>query len=153
MSMVTSPTRPAWRLVLRAEFAELPRLTGWVEDFAQYAKLPSEQTFAIQLAVEEAVANIIAYSGAAENGQEIAVELGASGGEVLAVIEDRGRPFDPTTVPPRSQPASLDDAEVGKLGIHFMRNFASEMRYEGCNGCNRLTLKFSPAEAASKRPA
>jgi len=151
--MVTSPTRPAWRLILRAELAELSRLADWVEDFARHAKLPPDQVFAVQLSVEEAVMNIISYSRVAENGQDIALELAASGGEVLVVIEDKGRPFDPTTVPPRSQPASLAEAEVGKLGIHFMRNFASEMRYEGGDGCNRLILKLSPAEAASKKPA
>src|SRR5262249_10629296 len=143
VNMVASPTRPAWRLILRAEVAELTRLTRWVEEFAQYAKLPPDQVFAIQLSVEEAVANVITHSGSAESGQDIAVELAASGDQVLAVIEDKGRPFDPTTVPPPIQPASLAEAQIGKLGIQLMRNFASEMRYEAFNGCNRLTLKFS----------
>src|SRR5215470_808422 len=109
--MVTSPTAPAWRLILRAELAELTRLTGWLEDFVRAAKLTPDQAFAIQLAVEEAVANIISHSGAAENRQDISVELAASGCEVLAVIEDKGRPFDPTTVPPPRRPTSIDDAE------------------------------------------
>lgn len=138
---------------MRAELAELARLTAWVEDFSQQAKLPSGQSFAIQLCIEEAVANIIRHSGAAENGQDIALELAASGQDVLAVIEDSGRSFDPTTVPPPSTPASLAEARVGELGVHLMRNFASEMRYERRDGRNRLTLKFSPAEAASKEPA
>src|SRR5262249_30014973 len=132
VSMVTFPTRPAWRLILRAEHGELARLTGWGGDFAQYANLPPDQVFAVQLSLEEAVANLIAHSGRAESGQEIAVELAASGGEVLAVIEDKGRPFDPTAVAPPSRPASLDEAQIGNLGILLMRNFASEMRYEGC---------------------
>jgi anti-sigma regulatory factor (Ser/Thr protein kinase) len=151
--MITSPPSSAWRLIIRAELGELSRLSGWAEDFAQQAKLPSGQSFAIQLGVEEAVANIIKYSGAGENGQDITLELAASGQDVLAVIEDSGCPFDPTTAPPPSKPASLADARIGGLGIHLMRNFASEMRYERRDGRNRLALKFSPAEAASKEPA
>lgn len=96
------------------------------------------------------MANIIRYSGAA--GQDIALELAASGRDVLATIEDNGQSFDPTTFPPPSQPTSLTDARVGKLGIHLMRNLASEMRYERRSGRNRLTLRFGAAEAASKEP-
>jgi anti-sigma regulatory factor (Ser/Thr protein kinase) len=148
--MVTSPTGPAWRIIVRAELAELARLSGWAEDFAQDAKLPSRQSFAIQTCLEEAVANIIMYSGAA--GADIALELAASGRDVLATIEDNGQSFDPTAFPAPSRPGSLADARVGKLGIHLMRNLASEMRYERRNGRNRLTLRFSPAEATSKEP-
>jgi anti-sigma regulatory factor (Ser/Thr protein kinase) len=149
--MATSPTGFAWRIIVRAELAELARLTRWAEDFAQSAKLPSGQSFALQTCIEEAVANIIMYSGAA--GQDIALELAASGRDVLATIEDNGKSFDPTIFPAPSQPTSLGDARVGKLGIHFMRSLASEMRYERRNGLNRLTLRFGPAEAASKEPA
>lgn len=150
MSMATSPTGSAWRIIVRAELAELARLSGWAEDFAQNAKLPSGQSFAVQTCIEEAVANIIMYSGAA--GQDIALELAASGRDVVVAIEDNGQSFDPTTFPAPSQPTSLEDARVGKLGIHLMRHLASEMRYERRNGRNRLTLRFSPAEAASKEP-
>ena len=148
--MLTSPTGSAWRIIVRAELAELAQLSGWIENFAQDAKLPSRQSFAVQTCIEEAVANIIMYSAAA--GQHIALELAASGRDVLATIEDNGQSFDPTTFPPPSQPTSLGDARVGKLGIHLMRNLASEMRYERRDRRYRLTLRFSPAEAASKEP-
>ena len=150
LEMVIPSTSPAWRIILRAEVAELVRLTEWIEHFAQQAKLPPDQAFAIQLCVEEAVVNVIMHSGVAENGQPITLELAASGYDVTAVIEDKGRPFDPTTVPPHSKPASLKDAEIGKLGVHLMRDFASEIRYERRNGHNRLTLKFNAAEPVSK---
>jgi serine/threonine-protein kinase RsbW len=146
--MVTPPTGSAWRIIVRAELAELALLSGWAEDFAQNAKLPSGQSFAVQTCIEEAVANIVMYSGA--SGQDIALELAASGRDVLATIEDNGPAFDPTAFPPPSQHTSLGDARVGKLGIHLMRNLASEVRYERRNGRNRLTLRFSPAETAKE---
>lgn len=148
--MAPPPTGAAWRITVRAELVELARLGGWAADFAQSAKLPSGQSFAVQTCLEEAVANIIMYSGSV--GQDIALELAASGPDVLATIEDNGRSFDPTTFSPPSQPASLGEVRVGKLGIHLIRNLASEMRYERRNGRNRLTLRFGPAEAASEEP-
>jgi anti-sigma regulatory factor (Ser/Thr protein kinase) len=135
-------------MVIPAELAELERLANWAEEFGRSTKLHADLLFAIQLCIEEAVANIIMYSGAAEQRQEVAVELVQTGTDVLAIIEDGGRSFDPTAMPPRRKPASLEEAPVGDLGIHLMRSFATDMHYERRDGRNRLTLRFSPAQAA-----
>jgi hypothetical protein len=37
---------------------------------------------------------------------------------------------------------SLAEANVGDLGIHLVRSFASSMDYERRDGRNRLTLRF-----------
>jgi hypothetical protein len=42
---------------------------------------------------------------------EIAVELEGNGGPVVARIEDTGRPFDPTQVPPPALATSLAEAQ------------------------------------------
>ena len=147
--MPPTPTNPApQRHVMLAELPRIAQLTAWAEDFARRANLSSDLSFAIQLCVEEAVANIIMYSGAAERHEDIAIELTETGADVLAVIEDGGPPFDPTGVAPPPKPTSIEDAQVGGYGIHLMRNFASEMRYERRDGRNRLTLRFSPPQAA-----
>jgi anti-sigma regulatory factor (Ser/Thr protein kinase) len=132
-------------IVIPADLDQLQRLARWTEEFAQSAKLPSDLLFAIQLCIEEAVANVIMHSGAAELRQKLLVELIYSGAQVLAIIEDGGRSFDPTIVPPRHKPVSLEEATVGEFGIQLMRGFAEEMRYERHNGRNRLTLKFGQA--------
>ncbi|HEY4919913.1 MAG TPA: ATP-binding protein [Xanthobacteraceae bacterium] len=148
--MASSRTTPARRRVLRPDLAELGPLTQWAGEFAEQAGLPQSLSFALQLCLEEAAANIIMYSGAAETGQEIAIELMEAAPDVLAIIEDGGRPFDPTSVPPPPEPASIAQAPIGQLGVHFMRSFASEMRYEQRDGRNRLTLRFNPADVAAK---
>ncbi len=71
---------------------------------------------------------------------------------VMVVIEDSGRAFDPTQVPPPPKPRSIEEARIGALGIHLMRSFASEMRYERRDGRNRLTLTFLPKEPALASP-
>ena len=147
--MVPPPTSPPpQRHVMPAELSRISELTAWAEDFARRAKLAPDVSFAIQLCVEEAVANIIMHSGAGERRDDIAVELVEAGSDVLAVIEDPGRPFDPTTVAPPPQPASIAEAQAGHYGIHLIRNFASAMHYERRDGRNRLTLRFSPPQAA-----
>lgn len=134
-------------MVIAAELGELERLAAWASEFGRIANLPSSLLFAIQLCLEEAVANIIMYSGAAEQHAGVAVELTPTGGDVVAIIEDSGRAFDPTAAPAHRKPATLEEAQVGALGIHLMRSFSAAMTYERRDGRNRLTLRFSPARA------
>jgi sigma-B regulation protein RsbU (phosphoserine phosphatase) len=132
----------ARRLVLRNDVAELQRLAGWVEGFAQQG-ISSDVSFAVQLCLEEAVANIIMYGATRGDPLEISVELERNGATLVARIEDNGRQFDPTRAPPPAVATSLEKAKVGDLGIHLMRSFASGMNYERRDGRNRLTLRFA----------
>ena len=136
----------ARRLVLRNDLAELERLAGWIEGWAQHG-VSADVSFAIQLCLEEAVANVIMYGAAKHDRLEIAVELERNGETLVARIEDSGPQFDPTQVPPPSVATSLEEAKVGDLGIHLLRSFASGMDYERRDGRNRLTLRFVEAQA------
>src|SRR5262249_48580397 len=131
------------------------RLAGWIEGFAQHG-ISSDVSFAVQLCLEEAVANIIMYGATRDERLEIAVEVERNGATLIARIEDNGRQFDPTRVPPPVVATSLEQAKVGDLGIHLMRSFASGMDYERREGRNRLTLRFvesmSPGPGCRRRP-
>lgn len=142
----------ARRLVLRNDLAELERLAGWIEGWAQQGVSP-DMSFDIQLCLEETVANVIMYGAAKDDRLEIAVELERNGGTVVARIEDTGRQFDPTQVPPPSVATSLEEAKVGDFGIHLVRNFATGMHYERRDGRNRLTLRFVESHAALQQQA
>jgi anti-sigma regulatory factor (Ser/Thr protein kinase) len=139
--MIAMSNVGASRLVLRNDVAELERLAGWIEGFTRQSTSP-DVLFAVQLCLEEAVANIIMYGGAKDDALVIAVELERNCGTLVARIEDNGRQFDPTRAPPPAPAASLDEAKVGDVGIHLMRSFANGMDYERRDGHNRLTLRF-----------
>jgi len=134
------------RLVLRNDLTELKRLAGWVEGLTRQ-DVSSDVSFAIAFCLEEAVANVIMYGAPKGDRLEIAVELERDAGTLVARIEDNGRQFDPTRAPPPAQPASLEEAKVGNLGIHLVRSFAHDMGYERRDGRNRLTLRFVEAQS------
>ncbi|MFL4967746.1 MAG: ATP-binding protein [Xanthobacteraceae bacterium] len=138
---------PHEQLTLKRELNELDRLAAWVQAIEQRMALPPAVAFALELCLEEAVANIIMYGDASGHG-DIAITLEQASGRLLARIEDDGWQFDPTTAAQRVPPRSLDDAKVGELGIHLMRTFASDMRYERKSGYNTLTLTFAAAAGA-----
>lgn len=133
--------------MLHNDLAELKRLAAWIEGWGH--RVSTDVSFAVQLCLEEAVANVIMYGGASDERLEIMVEVERNGALLVARVVDNGREFDPTRVPAPSTPISLADAKVGDLGIHLMRSFASAMHYERRDGCNRLTLRFKQSRATS----
>ena len=131
----------ARRLLLHRDLAELERLAVWIEGWAKRGLLP-ELSFAVQVCLEEAVANIIMYSTTTDDHLEIVVEVERRNQTLVARIEDNGSAFDPTQVLRPPVPASLAEANVGNLGIHLMRSFAAGMHYERRDSRNRLTMRF-----------
>ena len=135
-------------MVLHNDLAELKRLAAWIEVWARQG-VSSDVSFAVQLCLEEAVANVIMYGGVSDARLKIVIEIERNGTTLVARVVDNGRQFDPTQAPPPSMPTSLVEAKIGDLGIHLMRSFASGMHYERRDGCNRLTLRFKEPRATS----
>jgi anti-sigma regulatory factor (Ser/Thr protein kinase) len=142
------PALEARRLVLRNELAELDRLALWIESWAQYG-VSSDTSLAVQLCVEEVVANVIMYGAPKGSSLEISVELEHVDGTLVARIEDDGREFDPTQAPPPVMASSLQEAKAGNFGIHLVRGFSSGMEYERRDGRNKLRLRFIEPQATS----
>jgi serine/threonine-protein kinase RsbW len=131
----------AKRLLLHRDLAALERLAIWLEGWAM-RDLSPELSFAIQVCLEEAVANIIMYSATTDDRLEIVIKVERRNQSLVAQIEDNGSAFDPTQVPRPPIPTSLAEAKVGNLGIHLMRSFASGLHYERRDSRNRLTMQF-----------
>src|SRR5215510_5579747 len=145
---MTAMSPNARRLLLHRDLAELERLGVWIEDWAM-RDLSADLSFAVQVCLEEAVANIIMYSTTTDDRLEIVVEAERSDQTLVARIEDNGSAFDPTQVPRPPGPASLMEAKVGDLGIHLMRSFANGMHYERRDSRNRLTIRFVEVQDAA----
>src|SRR5262249_1346988 len=56
------------RLILKRELGELDRLAAWVQAIEQQIDLGPEVAFALELCLEEAIANIIMYGDARQHG-------------------------------------------------------------------------------------
>jgi two-component sensor histidine kinase len=85
--MSTSDVR---RLVIRNHLAELRRLAVWVERWAQ-GGVPPNSSFALQLCLEEAVANVIMY-GATDGELKIAIELERRDRTLVAELKTMANP-------------------------------------------------------------
>jgi serine/threonine-protein kinase RsbW len=134
------------QIVLKRELGELDRLGSWIQAFEGETELVPDIAFALELCLEEAIANIIMHGGPMGVG-EISVTLQQASPGLVATIQDDGLQFDPTQAPRRATAQSLDEARPGEHGIQLIRTFATDMRYECNRGLNTLTLTFAAADA------
>ncbi len=113
--------------------------------------LSPDVSFAVALCLEEAVTNVIMHGSADDERLEIAVEVERHGGTLIARVEDNGRHFDPTTAPSPPAAASLEEVQIGDVGIPLMRRFAASLHYERRDHRNLLTLRFLAPDARASR--
>lgn len=125
----------AWHAV-RPDQDGVVEASRWFGAALAAEAVPGDVAYALELCFEEAVSNA-AYHGRAP---DIRAGWHRAPDAFLFAIEDSGPAFDPTAAPETSAAASLEDAQIGGLGIALMRRFSDAMRYERRAGRNVLTI-------------
>ena len=126
--------------VYAAKISEIERLVEDLEAFCGEHNIAAEILFAFNLCLDEIFTNIVDY-GYKNQGGEIEIELSVGDGKMTAQISDSAPPFDPLAeVADPNLDASLEDRDVGGLGIFFVKKHMDDIAYTRANGRNILRL-------------
>jgi anti-sigma regulatory factor (Ser/Thr protein kinase) len=82
----------------------------------------------IQAAVDEACTNIMKYAYSGESGI-IVITCELQGNDFIVTIRDKGKPFDPSSVPTPDLGTDLDKRRIGGLGMYLMRKLMDDVSY------------------------
>lgn len=94
----------------------------------------------INLALEEAIANIIMYAYPAEESREIILKITSSEQQLILLLTDHGISFDPTQVKDADLTRSIEERPIGGLGF-LIRQIMNEVSYQRIDGKNKLIMK------------
>lgn len=119
----------------------------WLDATSRQLGLPAELLFKFDLSANEAVTNIISYAFPENGIHEISLRLSVTKLAASLEIEDDGIPFNLLEAPGHVQPASLEEAHIGGLGIDLIRDFMDECHYVRHNGRNVLKLTVNVPQA------
>jgi len=132
----------AFELCVSSDMKKLVEVSDFVVRVAHTLDLHESVCFAVQMAVDEACANIMehAYGGCADG--SICISLRADTEEVVVIIRDHGQPFDPTAVTRPDPTAPLEERGEGALGLYLMEQLMDsvEFRFDTLQG-NTLTMR------------
>ena len=124
------------------DVAELRPMSQWLRGVADAAGVDPDTSFAAELCLNEAAANIITHGFRDGASHAIRIDLEAGDGGLRLTMVDDGQAFNPLQVEAPASATSLDDASVGGLGIPLMRVYASDLRYRRDGDHNVLVLTF-----------
>ena len=129
------------KLTLHNDVAEVPLLAEWVEQLGEELGLEMPEVFQLNLALEEAVVNVMNY--AYEDSGLIDLSAKVVDSEIVFVLEDSGKAFDPTKVDDPDITLSAEDRDIGGLGIFLVQQLMSGVTYSREDGKNVLTMIYN----------
>ncbi len=127
-------------LTLQNSIDQITLLPPYVEKAVKASKLDPVVTEGLNLALEEAVTNVIDYAYPEGTVGNVDIDTAVTDTALTFTITDSGKPFDPTARAEVDIQADIEDRPVGGLGIHLVRKIMDEVRYERRGGRNVLIL-------------
>jgi serine phosphatase RsbU (regulator of sigma subunit)/anti-sigma regulatory factor (Ser/Thr protein kinase) len=121
---------PEKTLSCAARYGNLAQISGFVTEFAKSAGLDDATCYDIQMAVDEACANIIEHAYGGEDYGEIKCTCCDEPQQLIITLRDQGKAFDPQEVQLPDTHASIEDRPIGGLGLFFMRQLMDEVHFE-----------------------
>jgi anti-sigma regulatory factor (Ser/Thr protein kinase) len=127
-------------ITIHDDLAELRRVNELAREFLGSRGIEPRAVYATEVALEEILSNVIGHGYQDGKRHEIAVVLGVREGGVELQVTDDGREFDPLAAPQPKLDVPLAERRIGGLGIHLLRAFARELRYQRLGNLNLLWL-------------
>ena len=135
-----TPDASERHLLIHNDIQQIPQLAGFVETIAAEKHLDHSLTLSLNLALEEAVTNVIMYAYPEGTDGLVDIEAIISEHSLSFIVSDSGTAFDPTAQPDADTSLSAENRQVGGLGIYLVRSIMDSVSYERNGGKNILTM-------------
>ena len=129
------------RLVLPNDIETIPQLNEFIDSVAEEVGLAMSLTMSLNLALEEAVVNVMEYAYPEGQKGNVEIEVTADQQWMTFVITDTGIAFDPTMKEDADTTLSAEERPIGGLGIFLVRQLMDVIDYKRQDNKNVLTLR------------
>lgn len=129
------------QLTLTNDIQELERLEPFLENFFNRNNLDVTLLPSVNLALEEALANVIMYAYPKGVQGEVTLSTNIKGEDILMEIKDKGAPFDPLQQQETNLDVPLEERQIGGLGIHLIKEIMDGVEYARADGKNVLKMR------------
>jgi sigma-B regulation protein RsbU (phosphoserine phosphatase) len=128
-------------ITLSNDVKQVEHLAQFVDEVCEAMHFGPQDTMQLNLALEEAVVNVMSYAYPAGTKGDINIEAEANDRRLKFIVSDSGVPFDPTAKAEVDTSLSVEERPIGGLGIHLVRQIMDSINYERVDGKNILTLR------------
>ena len=127
-------------ITLPNDIATITQLSEFVETVCEEKGLDMALTMNLNLALEEAVVNVMSYAYPDSQG-DVKVDIMIDDQKVVSTLTDSGIPFDPTQKGDVDTTLPAEERPIGGLGIHLVKQIMDKVSYQYVDNQNILTLE------------
>ncbi len=125
-------------MIIPADPAAIATVTDGVTQVLQEKHWPEEDVIAVELALQEAVANAIRHGCNGDKSKQLQCSVTCDeGGEVMITVRDPGDGFDPSSIPNPLEPQNM--LKSSGRGIFLINGLMDEVQY--ADGGRELQMK------------
>ena len=128
-------------LILPNDVQEVPQLAAFVDEICEAAGMDMSTTMQMNLAIEEAVVNVMEYAYPEGTKGEVRIKAQIHDTYVEFILSDDGKPFNPTEKGEVDITLSAEERSIGGLGIMLVKHYMDKVNYKYVDGQNMLTLR------------
>jgi len=122
-------------------------LTEEMSDFLAERGVDARATHNVALVIDELLTNLSMHGGGEGGRATVSLEVAAD--EVRAEIVDQGPAFDPRSTADPDLSTSIEEREIGGLGLFLVRKLTSRLDYHRGDGENRTQFAVPRAAAGT----
>ena len=129
-------------LTVAATVENIETVTDFVNEQLEAMDCPMKAQMQIDVAIDELFSNIAYYAYNPEIGQAtVRVEVAEDPLAVVITFIDNGIPYDPLAKADPDTTLSLEERQIGGLGIYMVKKTMDDITYEYQDGKNILKIK------------
>ena len=145
-----SSTRPALVRSSKLSLRSLKVLLAEIDAYGSEHSLSANDLFAVKLALDELGTNLLMHGSLPGVVPRLRMRLEHDQGSMQFLVQDNGRPFDPTQAPPPpSVEGGVAKVPVGGVGLTLLRGFVRGLAYRYEDGWNELRLEYDRTASQS----
>ena len=129
-------------MVLANDLQEVARVIDRLEVFCADEGIILQQGLRFCLALDELITNILSYGLAGRGDGVITLSVEHRAGALHAELADNGPPFDPLGAAIDAPSGSIEERDVGGLGIALVKAVMDRLEYRHEGGFNRLCMEM-----------
>ena len=128
-------------ITIRNTLSDIEHISQRVQVFGEKHGFSSKLVSQLKLVLEEILTNVMTYGYDDQDTHHITVRVSCCDGEVIAEVEDDGRPFNPLEAPPPDLVSPVEIRLAGGLGVHIVRSVMETIEYRREGHKNYLVLR------------
>ena len=127
-------------MTIGADLGQVARVGAALAEFADAHGVPVAVRRSVNVVLDELLTNTLSYGFSGRESGEVTIDVELGADRLSVTLSDDGRPFDPFGVDVPDTAPSVEERQIGGLGIHLVRRMMDEVSYHRRTDRNVVTL-------------